>query len=430
MNSCWNLRKGERIEPAPQSDTNEELIQLRHDLRRQKRAMRDLVALSVVPAAWVGRDPAHLVKGLVELLFSTLRLDAAYVCLDAFAGDQACEFIQAEDWPEFVKWLEENKSNLRPLRKLERVAPPILLDVGEPEYVLRLQVAGIGMQTSAGVVVVGSCRPDFPTEDEKLLLSVAANQASIGLHAHRLSAERASVVRALLESEKLASVGRLAATIAHEINNPLSAITNLVYLAKTSADLPEKVRRHLTLADQELARVAHIAQQTLGFYRDNSRPVWVNIRDVIEDLLAIYDRRFTYKSLTVERRIDQDLPLLTVQGEIKQVLSNLITNAIDASNEGGKLLISAKRSTFKRSGQGKGVRITIADRGLGMSPEVQAKIFTPFFTTKQDVGTGLGLWVSRSIVEKQRGLLQFRSRQGHNSGTAMSLLLPCTDERV
>jgi signal transduction histidine kinase len=263
-----------------------------------------------------------------------------------------------------------------------------------------------------------------------LLLSVAANQASIGLHAHQLSAERASVVRALLESEKLASVGRLAATIAHEINNPLSAITNLVYLAKTNGDLPEKVRRHLTLADQELARVAHIAQQTLGFYRDNSRPVWVNIRDVIEDLLAIYDRRFTYKSLTVERRIDQDLPLLTLQGEIKQVLSNLITNAIDASNEGGKLLISAKRSTFKRSGQGKGVRITIADRGLGMSPEVQAKIFTPFFTTKQDVGTGLGLWVSRSIVEKQRGLLQFRSRQGNNSGTAMSLLLPCTDERV
>jgi signal transduction histidine kinase len=124
------------------------------------------------------------------------------------------------------------------------------------------------------------------------------------------------------------------------------------------------------------------------------------------------------------------LPLLTLQGEIKQVLSNLITNAIDASNEGGKLLISAKRSTFKRSGQGKGVRITIADRGPGMSPEVQAKIFTPFFTTKQDVGTGLGLWVSRSIVEKQRGLLQFRSRQGNNSGTAMSLLLPCTDERV
>jgi nitrogen-specific signal transduction histidine kinase len=429
MNSSWNWRKGERIELAPQSDTSTELKDLQKELRRQKRAMRDLVALSIMPAAWVGRGPAHILKGLLELLFSTLRLDAAYVCVDAIAGDQACDLVQAAEWPEFSAWVEENKSKLRPLRKVDRIAPPILLDVGEPGYALRLQVAGIGMQTSMGIVVVGSCRPDFPTEEEKLLLSVAANQASIAFQAAQLNAERDSVTRALLQSERLASVGRLAATIAHEINNPLEAVINFIYLAKSNRDLPEKVRRQLTLADQELARVSHIAQQTLGFYRDNSRPAYVNIGDMIEDVLAIYERKFTYKSLTVERRIDKDLKLLTLQGEIKQVLSNLITNAIDASSDGGKLLVSAKRSYFNRSEKGQGVRITVADTGTGMSPGTRVKIFTPFFTTKQDVGTGLGLWVSKSIMEKHHGLLQFRSRQGKNSGTAMSILLPLTAER-
>jgi signal transduction histidine kinase len=391
--------------------------------------MRDLVALSIMPAAWVGRGPVHVVRGLLELLFSTLRLDAAYVCVDSIAGEEACELIQAMDWPEFAEWMKANKARLRPQRKVERVAPPILLALDEPEVFLRLQVAGIGMHTSMGVVVVGSCRPDFPTEEEKLLLSVAANQASTALQTAELNAQRNSVTRALLESEKLASAGRLAATIAHEINNPLEAVTNLIYLAKSNRELPDKVRRHLVLADQELARVAHIAQQTLGFYRDNSRPVWINVRDIIEDVLAVYERKFVYKGLRLERRLDPDLKLLTLQGEIKQVISNFITNSVDASGHGGRLVVSARRSCFQRSKEGWGVRISVADTGTGMSRETQGKIFTPFFTTKQEIGTGLGLWVSKNIIEKQRGWLQFRSRQGVHPGTVMSILLPLTTEK-
>jgi PAS domain S-box-containing protein len=939
MNFCWNWRKGERIEPALQFEASSETSQLQQELRHLKRAMRDLVALSMMPAAWVGRGPRDVATGLLELLFSTLRLDAGYVCVDAIAGEPACDLLQAPDRPEFAEWIEENKPRLRPIKKVERVSPPVSLlsPSGKPE--LRLQTAGLGMQTSMGMVVVASSRPDFPGEEEKLLLSVAANQATTALQSAQLSAERAfvssellkseerfrslsacspvgifltdtegkciytnpkcqsicgfapdeamgegwagfvhpedrehvfrdwtetarrgseysgefrwanpqlgvrwtevratpvfndqkkllghagtveditlrrqaeealkeserqfatlansipqlawmangdgwifwynrqwyeytgttpqqmegwgwqsvhdqrelpkvlerwrdciatgkpfemvfplrgadgifrpfltrvlplrdsegKVVRwfgtntdidtekkkeealreseerfrslsasspvgifladvrgsclytnprcqticgfpsmeaslgenwatfvhpddvehvlrswqeatsqrkewydefrwgrepgtvhwsvcrgapmlsdsgevmgyvgtvediterkiaesallereeqvrtgqerlhaalaasdtgtfrwnphtgeflefddnlkrlfgipldttirvtedflarvhpadlpgllpavercarngsdfemeyrvlhpdgqvrwmydrakmetvngrpmylvgactditdrklaqqALLESEKLASVGRLAATVAHEINNPLEAVTNFIYLAKRNHDLPEKVRKQLNLADQELARVTHIAQQTLGFYRDNSRPSWIKIQDAIEDVLALYERKFVYKSLRVEKRIQPGLKLLTLQGELKQVLSNLITNAIDASTDDGRIIVCARKWACGSTRQMEGVRITIADTGTGMPPAVREKAFIPFFTTKMEIGTGLGLWVTRNIVQKHNGSIRFRSRTG--AGTAMTVFLPGTE---
>ena len=227
---------------------------------------------------------------------------------------------------------------------------------------------------------------------------------------------------ALHVSERLASVGRLAATVAHEINNPLEAVTNYIYLAKLQPDLSEKLQRYLTYADEELRRVAHIAQQTLGFYRDNSLPVKVGISEAIQDVLTVYDRRFRYKELQVECDVEPGLTAWTLQGEFKQILSNLVANAIDASRDGGKIIIRGRASRDFRSGS-PGVRITVADYGSGISKQDKVRLFTPFFTTKKEVGTGLGLWITKDLLEKKGGHIRLRSRDSQPSGTVVSVYL-------
>jgi len=233
---------------------------------------------------------------------------------------------------------------------------------------------------------------------------------------------------ALMQAEKLAATGRLAATIAHEINNPLEAVTNFIYLAKTSKGVPEEVCRYLETADQELARVAQIAQQTLGFYRDNSKHRWINVAELMGEVASIYQHKLRYKQLEMVIEAEGGLRLYTRQGELKQVLSNLMANAIDASHEGGKLWLRAQKTRHWGNGMEEGVRITLADNGDGMPPEVQERIFVPFFTTKADVGTGIGLWMTKNLIEKQGGGLRFRSRQGANAGTVMSCFLPLLHE--
>jgi PAS domain S-box-containing protein len=224
-------------------------------------------------------------------------------------------------------------------------------------------------------------------------------------------------------TERLASVGRLAATVAHEINNPLESVINFIYMAKEHPEASEEIKRFLNSADEELRRVAHITQQTLGFYRDNSQPISLVIADVFQDVLTVYERKCQYKTLNVERRIEPNLTLNAVQGELKQILSNLIANAIDASKGDGKIVICARTSHHFPSG-GCGVRITIADNGVGISDENKQNLFTPFFTTKTAVGTGLGLWITKDLLEKRGGRIRFRSTDSGRSGTVMTIYLP------
>lgn len=227
-----------------------------------------------------------------------------------------------------------------------------------------------------------------------------------------------------VQAEKLAAAGRMAATIAHEINNPLEAVTNFIYLARTTPDMPEEAARHLEVADRELTRVAQIAQKTLGFYRDTSKDKWLHVRELVEDVLLIYERKMRNKQITAEVSVDPELRIYFKQGELRQVLSNLLVNAIDACASGGHIWLRAHASTDWSEGGEDGVRFTIADNGSGMSPEVQKRIFVPFFTTKANVGTGIGLWVSKSLLEQHGGSLRFRSRQGSPSGTVMSFFVP------
>lgn len=227
----------------------------------------------------------------------------------------------------------------------------------------------------------------------------------------------------LRKTEKLVTAGRMAATIAHEINNPLAAATNLLYLAKSDPEVSEEATHYLEQAEQELARVAHITRQTLGFYRESTSPTQVNIQKLVENVLQIYRKKFESKQIKVERQYRGAVTVEAIEGEVRQVLSNLLTNAADAVPMGGTIWVRTA-ACFLRNG-GRGMRISVADNGKGISPEHSHHIFEPFFTTKDSVGTGLGLWVAKQIIEKHGGRIAFRSRRDPgSSGTIFSIFLP------
>ena len=279
---------------------------------------------------------------------------------------------------------------------------------------------------------IGSFQGDLPTRsgvhkrwDVRVTPVVGADgkvEQLIAVSRDITELERSRQVAA--QAEKLAAAGRLAATIAHEINNPLEAVTNLIYLAKSSQGVPEEVCRQLEIADRELARVAQLAQQTLGFYRDNSSSKWVSVSELIDDVLLIYERKLKYKRLESVISVDPHLKVYGKQGELKQALSNLMANAIEASKIGGKVWLNARTANNWAKETEPGVRFTVADGGSGMSPEVRHQIFVPFFTTKHGIGTGIGLWVTKSLIEQQGGFMHFRSKQGQNPGTVMSFFVP------
>ncbi len=237
--------------------------------------------------------------------------------------------------------------------------------------------------------------------------------------------ETNKIERALQTTEKLAAAGRMAATVAHEINNPLEAVTNLVYLAKRDLKNNDKVAEYLEMASRELDRVAHITRQTLGFYRDTSSPVRFNVAETLDDLLLLYEKRFESRHIEVLKQYDKEIEITALAGEIRQAFSNLITNAIDAMPQGGKLFLRVAKSPAWDGSHLHGVRITIFDTGSGIEAKHRKSVFHPFFTTKIDVGTGLGLWITRGIIEKHRGTIRMKSRTGQNGhGTAFSIFLP------
>jgi PAS domain S-box-containing protein len=226
---------------------------------------------------------------------------------------------------------------------------------------------------------------------------------------------------ALIRSEKLASAGRLAATIAHEINNPLEAVTNLLYLARTDS---AGASQYIAAAESELRRVSHIARQTLGFYRDRGTPQEVGVSDLVNDVLTMYAKRIESKGLLVTARLDDTMRFTTSSGELRQIVSNLVSNSVDALEVNGALAIQVRRTHHPRTAE-PGIRITVSDTGPGIPAETRNKIFEAFFTTKRDVGTGLGLWVTRNLVEKNGGSIRMKTSVNPAShGTTFSIFLP------
>ncbi len=241
------------------------------------------------------------------------------------------------------------------------------------------------------------------------------------------TSERRRTEETLRRTEKLAAAGRLAATIAHEINNPLESVTNLLFLIR-QRPLDATSAEYANLAQHELARVSEITQQMLRFYRQPTVPSVTNVSEVLDSVLTLHQGRVTALHVEVVRRYEPDVTLLCFTGELRQLFANLIGNALDAMMPGGgRLMLRVRRAA------GDGVRVTVADTGSGMTPHVLQHIFEPFFTTKESVGTGLGLWVSAEIVSKHKGTMQVRSRVQDvdgRGGTVFTVTFPQIPEQI
>jgi PAS domain S-box-containing protein len=224
-------------------------------------------------------------------------------------------------------------------------------------------------------------------------------------------------------SEKLEAVGRLASSVAHHINNPLAAVTNLLFLLQNE-DLSPEGKHHLATAHRELSRLTHIATQALGFRRNTGEAVWASIPAILDEALALHDNRIDVTGIEVLRDYDATLRLRCHPGELRQVMVNMMGNAIDAMPFGGRLQLRVRRVTDGKAAC-PGICITIADNGRGMSPVTLRHAFEPFYTTKDRIGTGLGLWICAEIVSRYRGRISTRSNDspGH-SGSVFRVFLP------
>ena len=245
--------------------------------------------------------------------------------------------------------------------------------------------------------------------------SVSMNGIIIDVTESRLAED------ALRRTEKLAAAGRLAATVAHEVNNPLESLTNLIYLAAHSEGLPPDTKTYLLTAESELSRIAHIVRQTLGFYRDSSSPQPADISRLVSDVTQLYHSRAESRAIELSCTVEGNTLALANSGEIKQVVANLISNALDATSAHGSVHIDVRRV-------GAIVRMTVTDNGTGITDANRAHLFEPFFTTKAEVGTGLGLWVSKGIIDKHHGSISVSSStESGASGTTFTVTLPAID---
>lgn len=238
--------------------------------------------------------------------------------------------------------------------------------------------------------------------------------------------DRKQAEQALLQSEKLAAVGRLAASIAHEINNPLEAVTNLLYLARCSDSL-RTVSDYLATADHELRRVSAIANQTLRFHKQAASPQPFSARELVSTVIGIYAGRIYNSNIEVLTKYRTETPVVCFEGDIRQVLNNLIGNAIDAMSRHGGTLYVRSHAAWDWKTDRKGIVITIADDGPGIAEENLRRIFDPFFTTKGVSGNGLGLWISQEVAARHKGVLRVRSSDAaERSGTVFRFFLPLT----
>ncbi len=232
--------------------------------------------------------------------------------------------------------------------------------------------------------------------------------------------------QALQRAEKLALAGRMAATVAHEINNPLEAVNNILYLLRNSVELNPDARKFVELACDELERVMQITQLTLGMQRGPSRnPVSLQVTSLIDNLLTLYMGKTKKLGIKIVRQYSDEGTVVGFPVELQQVFSNLIVNAMDAmASKGNRLVLGVRRARHSTTGE-LGVRVSVLDNGPGIAREHSGHLFQPFYTTKGEQGTGIGLWISHNIVEKHHGTLRMHSsvRPGR-SGTCFSVFLP------
>lgn len=253
-------------------------------------------------------------------------------------------------------------------------------------------------------------------------ITVGGKMSGVAVTFHDLTQSRQQD-RALQRLEKLAAIGQLSSSIAHEINNPLESITNLLYLIQ-QADSMLEMQEYARLAQDELARVTQITLQTLRFHRQLTRPMEVDMAELLGTVMALYTGRLLVRDVAVGLKLGTVPKIVCLEGEIRQVINNLVRNALDAMPAGGRLLVRLHRQRDWQSGTN-GVRLTVADTGEGISSSIQPHLYEPFQTTKELTGTGLGLWVSKGIVERHGGRMTYRTRRDATlQGTVFTVWLP------
>jgi signal transduction histidine kinase/CheY-like chemotaxis protein len=229
---------------------------------------------------------------------------------------------------------------------------------------------------------------------------------------------------ALRKAERLAAMGRVAGIIAHEINNPLEAIINAFYLLRDHESLNDEARYYAKLGEEELLRVAHIVKQTLSFYRESQQPTAVSLPEVLDNVIELQSRHLQLNRVVLEKRYRTPAGIYGFPVELKQVFLNLIGNAVQAMPQGGRLRLSI-REAFDAKLQRRGIAISVTDTGCGVDPEHAKRLFEPFFSTKSTKGTGLGLWISKGIIQKYEGSIHFRSvRQASKCSTCFRVFIP------
>jgi PAS domain S-box-containing protein len=257
-------------------------------------------------------------------------------------------------------------------------------------------------------------------------ITVASRQAlklnsALVLEINRDITAQLAAEEALRRNDRLAAMGKVAGIVAHEINNPLEAIMNTFYLLRSHPSLDDEARVYAQLADQELVRVSHITRQTLSFYRESQSAILVSVSDLLDDVLALQERLLQTHGISIQKQYLTKCSVLGFPVELKQVFMNLISNAIQAMPNGGRLRVRIA-PTIKDVDQQGGVRISITDTGTGITNSDAKRLFEPFFTTKSTKGTGLGLWISKGIVQKHDGTLTFRSVFRSTGGTTSFLV--------
>jgi signal transduction histidine kinase len=266
---------------------------------------------------------------------------------------------------------------------------------------------------------------EFSIDRRTVQLSVSrtTNEDSVGEKILILTdvTDRKLAEYALLTTEKLAATGKLANSIAHEINNPLEALTNLIYLARHNSSIDE-IQQHLSRADAELSRIARITKQSLAFHRDTQSPVPVDIGDLISNIVGLFETVAAAHRVKLLYRQQRTPEIHAFPGQLSQVFGNILQNAVEAAPPQSEVAIRV-RAIHRREREG--LRVTIHDRGRGIPKEIQRNMFDPFFTTKALKGSGLGLWVSKALVVRHGGTIRFRSsvRSG-KSGTTFEVFLP------
>ncbi|MGA2047871.1 MAG: ATP-binding protein [Terracidiphilus sp.] len=337
--------------------------------------------------------------------------------------DRRCRFVRVNQVfadmtsVSLSRHLGRTLPELLPQPVAQELEDTVLKVFAEDEPVRNLELIGRGGRAGRPWTWLASAYPVHTNPEQVRWVGVIVLDAS----------DRKRSEEALRKTEKLAATGRLAASIAHEINNPLEAITNLLFLLRNYCQLEDPALNYVAMAEHEAKRISEITQQTLRFYRQSTLPTRANMGDLLDSVLGLYNGRLNTLNISVERDYDPEMDLFCFSGEVRQVFANLVGNAIDASIGGGRLLVRARRSHNWKDPSQVGVRFAVADTGTGMEPAVRERVFEAFFTTKEVTGTGLGLWVSHEIIVKHRGLVHLRSRpaqDGQSSGTVFEIFIP------